>query len=89
MIKHHEENKLDRRGFIWFTLPYYFSLSKKDKTETQSRNLASGPNAEVMEACGLLVFHMTWAGPTVRYTIILRYIYWPCCLHRFYYQNKK
>jgi hypothetical protein len=34
-VKHHDQSKLRRKGFIWLTLPYYCSSSKEVRTRTQ------------------------------------------------------
>ena len=41
-MKHHDKSKLGRKGFIWFTLPYHYSLLKEARTETQTGHKPGG-----------------------------------------------
>ena len=47
VLKRHEESNLERRGFIWLTLPHLCSSSKEVRQEfTQGRDLEAGAGVE-------------------------------------------
>ena len=50
VMKHHDQDKLKRKGLIFLTAPYSSSLSKAVKQElTQGKNLEAGADAEATE----------------------------------------
>jgi hypothetical protein len=51
--KHHDQEKLGRKGFIQLTLPHCCSSPKEVRTGTQAGQEA-GADAEAMEGCSLL-----------------------------------
>ena len=55
VMKHHDQREnWGRKGFIRFILPDYSPLVEEIITGTQSQNLKTGTDAEVMEGCFLL-----------------------------------
>jgi hypothetical protein len=55
--KHHDQNNLERKGFVWLTLSHSCSSSKEARIGIQqSRHLKAGADAETMEGCCLASF---------------------------------
>lgn len=57
VMKHHIQNNLGKKGFIWVIQPHRYSSPKEVRTEAQtSRNLEVGVDAEAMKWCCFLAY---------------------------------